>query len=234
VEPTGWSTFSAIDPAFAEAMDVDRRAAGLGFDASFRPPRGRAEFQQAMLGNAFQEAADVVRAFGAVHGTEVRDPTFDRRVVEWAFRIPPEQYRRGGERRWLQKRLLAGQAPPALIAGTRGHQAADARLRIGADLGRVRSDIEALATDPGISRMFDVDRLRSAVEADDRWIVDQDPKDLGDTIVWLSRAVATARFVRSVHHLQPARTPATATVDARETEPVDLRDTRDERPRATR
>jgi asparagine synthase (glutamine-hydrolysing) len=232
-EVTSWSMFSAIDPEFAETMDVDGRAARLGFDAAFRPPRGRAECQRALLGNAHQEQADIHRAFGVVHGTEVRDPTFDRRVVELAFRIPPEQYRRKGRRRWLQKRLLAGQAPPEVLAGSRGRQAADARLRIGYDVGRVRSDVDELAADPEIGRMFDVDRLRSSLASDHRWNAEQEPDDFGHTLLWLSRAVATARFVQSVRDPLRARIPVVETVPVRATAPVELRGAQD-RPWAAR
>jgi asparagine synthase (glutamine-hydrolysing) len=233
-EVTTWSTFSAIDPGFAEAMDVDGRADRFGFDAGYRPPRGRAEFQRALLGNAHQELADVHRAFGVVHGTEVRDPTFDRRVVELAFRIPPEQYRRNGRRRWLQKRLLAGQAPPEVLTGAPGRQAADARLRVGADVDRVRSDVDEVAADPQIRRMFDVDRLRSSLEPEHWWTADQDPDDRGHTLLWLSRAVATARFVQSVRDPLRARIPVVETARAEDTVPVELRSAADERRWAAR
>lgn len=220
-ETSGWSGFSAVAPAFAEAMDVDRRAARFGFDDAFRPPRGRAEAQLALMANARQEGADVRRGLGVVHGTELRDPTMDRRVVELAFRIPSEQFRRNGHRRWLQKRMLAGEAPPEVLdADRRGVQAADARLRIGADLGRVGAEVEELATDPQLSRMLDVDWLRASLQPTEWWTTAEDPADLGTTVLRLTRALATARFVQSVRDPQAGRIPAGQTVDVRQTVPV--------------
>jgi asparagine synthase (glutamine-hydrolysing) len=220
-EPKGWSDFSAVAPAFAQAMDVDRRAAMFGFDDAFRPPRRRAEAQRALMANACQEGADVRRGMGVVHGTELRDPTMDRRVVEFAFRIPPEQFRRNGHRRWLQKRMLAGEAPPEVLdADRRGTQAADARLRIGADLGRVKADVDELATDPQLGRMLAVDGLRASLRSTEWWTAPEDPPDIGTTILRLSRALSTARFVQSVRDPQASRIPVTQTVDVREAVPV--------------
>ena len=219
----GWSMFSAVDPAYAEAMELDRRAAALGFDDAFRPPRGRAEFQEAFMANAFQEGGDIRRGLSAVHGTEMRDPTMDRRVVELAFRIPPAQFRRNGERRWLQKRMLAGEAPPEVLhPRRRGIQAADARLRIGADLGRIRAEVDEAAADSQLGRMLDVDALRASLRAAEWWTADQDPADVGMSVIRLSRALATARFVQAVRDPQASRIPATRSVDAREAVPVHL------------
>jgi asparagine synthase (glutamine-hydrolysing) len=218
-----WSLFSAVNPAYAEAMEVDRRAEAFGFDDGFRPPRGRAEAQAAFMANAFQEGGDIRRGMSAVHGTEMRDPTMDRRVVELAFRIPPGQFRRNGERRWLQKRMLAGQAPPAVLdPRRRGVQAADARLRIGADLGRIRIEVDEAAADPQLSRMLDVDALRASLRAAEWWTADQDPSDPGLGVIRLSRALATARFVQAVRDPQASRIPVAPSVDVREAVPVPL------------
>jgi asparagine synthase (glutamine-hydrolysing) len=231
-----WSSFSAVDPVFAEAMEVDRRAAALGYDDAFRPPRGRAEFQAGSMANAFQEGGDIRRGMSAVHGTEMRDPTMDRRVVELAFRIPADQFRRNGERRWLQKRMLAGQAPPAVLQpGRRGTQAADARLRLGADLSRIRAEVDEAAADPQLRRMLDIDGLRASLRAAEWWTADQDPDDIGTTILRLSRALATARFVQAVRDPQASRIPATGSVDVREAVPVPLvRDRADDARRGVR
>jgi len=102
----------------------------------------------------------------------------------------------------------------------RGVQAADARLRIGADLGRVRADVDELASDPQLSRMLDVPRLRESLVPAQRWTADRDPDDFGTTILWLTRALATARFVQSVRDPQASRIPVTQSVDVREAEPV--------------
>ncbi len=46
---------------------------------------------------------------------ETRAPYLDHRVVEFAWSLPPEMKTRGGEGKWLLKRLLARYLPPALF-----------------------------------------------------------------------------------------------------------------------
>jgi hypothetical protein len=121
--------------------------------------------------------------------------------------------------------MLAGQAPPEVLAPERrGRQAADARLRIGVDLARVRAEVEVIAADPELSRMLDVGRLRSCLQRTEWWTADQDPDDIGTTMLWLTRSLTTAAFVQYARDQEAARIPAVQTVDLRLTVPVELRE----------
>ena len=50
-------------------------------------------------------------ASGARYGIEYRYPLLDRRVLEFALGLPPEQFRRGRWSRWLMRRALGGILP---------------------------------------------------------------------------------------------------------------------------
>ena len=50
-------------------------------------------------------------ASGARRGIEYRYPLLDRRIVEFALRLPPEQFRRGRWGRWLARYALQGLLP---------------------------------------------------------------------------------------------------------------------------
>ena len=57
-------------------------------------------------------------ASGARRGIEYRYPLLDRRVLEFALGLPPEQFRRGRWSRWLMRHAVSCQAtsgidPPA-------------------------------------------------------------------------------------------------------------------------
>ena len=69
----------------------------------------------------------------ATHGLDVRDPTADRRVLEYCLAIPPEQFILGGVPRSLARRAFADRLPAAvlvvLLALTVPHAAVVARLR---------------------------------------------------------------------------------------------------------
>ena len=64
--------------------------------------------QSGYLGRRMEDWA----ASGARHGIEYRFPLLDRRVLEFALALPPEQYRRGGWNRWLMRRSIAPVLPP--------------------------------------------------------------------------------------------------------------------------
>ena len=51
---------------------------------------------------------------GARHGIEYRFPLLDRRLLEFALGLPPEQFRRGRWNRWLMRSALRSVLPPAI------------------------------------------------------------------------------------------------------------------------
>ena len=52
-------------------------------------------------------------ASGATHGLEYRYPLLDRRLLEFALGLPPEQFKRPEAQRWLMRHALSPQAPCA-------------------------------------------------------------------------------------------------------------------------
>jgi asparagine synthase (glutamine-hydrolysing) len=77
----------------------------------------------------YLEDTDVGPIHAAIQGTskiEFRDPTADKRVYEFCFSIPPEQYVLGGHSRSLARRAMKGRLPEAALARyNRGLQGAD-------------------------------------------------------------------------------------------------------------
>ena len=65
-------------------------------------------------------------AFRALGGFDVRDPTADKRVFEFCYAIPREQYLVGGIDRSLVRRAMRGRLPASTLTRTmRGQQGAD-------------------------------------------------------------------------------------------------------------
>lgn len=58
-------------------------------------------------------------------GIDERDPTADRRLVEFFFSLPTEQFLSGGVTRRLAREALADRLPPQVLNGPRGYQGAD-------------------------------------------------------------------------------------------------------------
>jgi asparagine synthase (glutamine-hydrolysing) len=98
-------------------------------------------------------------------GIDYRDPTFDRRVVEFCLTVPLEQFVRGGKLRSLVRRAMAERLPPSTLnRRQRGRQAADWYLSMTALRGRMRRELDRLQCSPLASRMLDLARMRSLIE----------------------------------------------------------------------
>ena len=94
-----------IDPGFARRVKPlvlpERRLIGVR--------RVQLRFlQDGSLG----ETQDQWRARGVRSGVEYRFPLLDRRLLELALSLPPEQFRRPGHNRWLMRHALRHVLPP--------------------------------------------------------------------------------------------------------------------------
>ena len=100
-----------IDPEFA------RRTKALPAE-SFRPLGVRhAQLRRLRSGHLCQRIEGWA-ASGARHGIEYRYPLLDRRLLEFALGLPPEQFRRGQWTRWLMRHALCAILPAEVCWST--------------------------------------------------------------------------------------------------------------------
>ncbi|HYW17687.1 MAG TPA: asparagine synthase-related protein [Allosphingosinicella sp.] len=101
---------------------MNRRLESEAWDV--RPPRGAGERRWKMLRMA--DPGNFRKRSLAEWGVEERDPTNDRRLVEFCFSLPPEALLDGGVRRPALRRALAGRVPEAVLdQRLRGQQMPD-------------------------------------------------------------------------------------------------------------
>lgn len=110
----------------------------------------------------------------ADRGISERDPTADRRLIEFSLRLPPEQLLRGGRSKPLARAALSDRLPPAVLdARLRGLQSADWFYRLSKEDAREAAESFAdcgLASDildmPSIARAIDEwpDDLQQALD----------------------------------------------------------------------
>lgn len=94
-----------------------------------------------------------------------RDPTYDRRVIEFCLTVPLEEFMRGGQLRSLARRAMVGRLPSSTLKRTsRGLQSADWYLNLAAARGRMGTEVERLRGSPLASRMLDLQRMSSLIE----------------------------------------------------------------------
>ncbi len=153
-----WGGYSAIHPGFARELRLRDMMRVDDHDPTFtRPsPALLSRFRTVGLG-----AGEVWHAIGAAYQIEVRDPTLDRRVIEFCCRVPDRQYCRGDESRWLLRRALRPFMPAAVLDDKRkGLQAADVGHRIAAQQSELAALLDRLERHPLVGAWLDLTRMR--------------------------------------------------------------------------
>ncbi|MGZ8296004.1 MAG: asparagine synthetase B family protein [Allosphingosinicella sp.] len=144
--------YTAIGRDAAEAFRIAERAAERGLDFSYRPRRDPIETRLWSLRRV--DTGNYNKGHLAGWGVDVRDPTADRRLIEFCLSVPADQYLRHGVRRALARTAFADRLPAKIVNETRkGYQAADwheglaaARDELGGELGRIAACEEAGTT----------------------------------------------------------------------------------------
>ena len=97
-------------------------------------------------------------------GLDMRDPTADRRLVEFSLRIPTEAFIHDGQPKALARAVLAGRVAPELLdAQRRGLQAADWHEDLTRVRERLRDEVERIEFQTDARELIDVERLRGLV-----------------------------------------------------------------------
>lgn len=96
-------------------------------------------------------------AVRAVGGLDPRDPCGDKRVFDFCYSIPPEQYLVDYTPRSLVRRAMKNRLPKAVIEGTRrGQQSADWYLSVHDALPGIREELARVERSPNARRFLDV------------------------------------------------------------------------------
>ncbi len=144
--------YTAISPEAIEAFRIAERGAERGLDTSYRPRRNALETRLWALRRV--DVGNYNKGYLAGWGIDVRDPTADRRLIEFCLTVPTDQYLRGGIRRALARTAFADRLPAKIVnERLKGYQAADwheglvaARDELGRELARIEACGEAGST----------------------------------------------------------------------------------------
>jgi asparagine synthase (glutamine-hydrolysing) len=98
-------------------------------------------------------------------GISLRDPMQDKRVFDFCFAIPIEQYLAEGQTRSLVRRAMRNRLPAETLAcTTRGLQAADWFLTMGARRAELAAELKKIKQSPTARRLLDLDRLQQLLD----------------------------------------------------------------------
>jgi asparagine synthase (glutamine-hydrolysing) len=118
--------YSAINREFARELDITKKMRQSGHDPEFKTIVGQREARYGIIKQGKSIIGSLWQESGAGFGMDVRDPTYDKRVMEFCLSIPDNQYAREGKDRWLIRRAMTGLMPAIVLdEKRRGRQAAD-------------------------------------------------------------------------------------------------------------
>lgn len=188
------SVYSALNQARRRALDLDARAKEQGLDFSYRPRKDA--FDLRVWGMLRVDLANQSKGALAGWGVDLRDPTRDRRVLEYCLSVPPEAFLAGGRPRALALRAFGDRLPEAVVANRRrGSQAIDWHEGLTSGREGLREEIDRLEQVPAAAAALDLPRLRRLV---DEWPEgDWDSsKAVSEYRLALLRGVANGHFLR--------------------------------------
>ena len=156
-------SFYPINPVFAERLEVTRRMYESGHDPLFG-------LVADTLGNRIQGlkvtkglVGSRVQRSTAPFRLESRDPTTDKRMLEFCLGIPDEQYLRAGKDRLLIRRAMSGKLPEKVLQSPgRGLQSDDLGYRLVREMPAVNTLLQQLrAESPLSNEILDLKKLQT-------------------------------------------------------------------------
>jgi asparagine synthase (glutamine-hydrolysing) len=142
------------------------------------------------------DPANAAKGTLAHWGIDQRDPTADRRFVEFCLSVPEDQYFRDGRPSALARHGLVDRLPRAVLQSRlKGVQAADWHLGMAAAPDRLAEEADRLAACAATQRLLDLPRLRTMI---DDWPADgwHQPHVATRYRIGMLRALAHGHFLR--------------------------------------
>ena len=174
-------------------MHVNERARETRRDYLITRRMSDIEFRVLVLTSGI-DVMDLYSGYRPWFGLETRDPTSDRRVIEYCFGIPSGQYLKDGVTRSLIRRAMAGRLPDEVRNRTTiGAQAPDWIEWLPTMRGEMRAELDRLDESDTARRCLDLAKMRSLM---DRWPERLTVKNDKDYYMLLLRGIMMGRFIR--------------------------------------
>jgi len=160
-----WTATSPLRREFVNSLHVCERARDNGCNLLGNPDRSSLTTRVNFLRFGEALSPEITCGLEALHGVESRDPTVDRRVVEFCLSIPEEQFQRGGVSRSLPRRTMADRWPPEVAANNRrGLQGSDWYPLLLETRPALRTILDRLSSSPLAVESLDLERIRKILD----------------------------------------------------------------------
>lgn len=198
---TGYKSFSSIHPDFARDIGIEERLSSFDWDDSYRlRPDRRAMMRIMMQAGAHNEGGGMLEAGKVMSGIENVSALEDRKLMEFCYAIPDDQFYRDGVDRRLIRRMMQDKLPREVLTAGRGEQGADWHSRGARDLDRIAAELDRCADIPSLAGRIDIARMKRVIESwpDETPVSLDDYPDYAIARYGIGRALSVARFINQV------------------------------------
>jgi asparagine synthase (glutamine-hydrolysing) len=189
------SDYSLIDPKILNREGVEARARQAEHDLLHQPwsDGQRMRIWALRLVDMGNYNKGMLGGWGVDH----RDPTADRRLVEFSLRVPEEYFIADGVPRSLIRRAFKGRLPDSVVNNRKlGVQAADWHHGLVRSKAQMQAEVERIAALDETRQLSDVERLNRLMS---NW-----PEDWNGARTFLSYGVAAPRAVSAMNFIRYA------------------------------
>jgi asparagine synthase (glutamine-hydrolysing) len=163
----GWypdlNAYSMLSAERARSLDIQQRAKEKSTDILYRPRRNALEARLWILGR--NDFGNNQKGVLAGWGVDLRDPTADKRLIEYCLSVPLEIYLRDGSPRSLARDALADRLPHQVLSEQkRGMQSIDWHEGLSSAHAQLRDEVARLEGVPEARTALDLARMRALVE----------------------------------------------------------------------
>ncbi|MDS3861859.1 asparagine synthase-related protein [Thermosynechococcaceae cyanobacterium BACA0444] len=178
-----WLDYSAINPAWAKSFQIDQKMAASGHDPTFQQSDLLAE-RRDLIRHTSQKANTLWQEMGAAYSVEVRDPTLDKRVIEFCLGIPTSVYRDRHLNRALIRQAMVGVLPDKVrLNQAKGLQAADIAFRVRDHQGEIANALHQLSASPLAQEMLDLPKMHQVLASIQAGITQANSGDCGTILL---------------------------------------------------
>ena len=196
---SGEPGLTILHPGLVQSRSLRQRAAHTWFGGP-----GSVEDERRFY-SANVDLGNIYNALHTLTGVETRDPTADKRLYDFCYSIPVEQFLVGGRTRSLVRRAMRERLPAATIERTaRGFQGADWHHTLATSIPHLRAELELIEGSSAARHFLNLPYLRRLVET----FPAQNPDTRQALEMWnldLTKGIAMGHFLRTYEQTQAPR-----------------------------
>lgn len=184
-----------IHPSLIQKWDVERRLDHIQMNTTLARYRDYNEERRFRANpSALSHIGAIETKLSLAHQITIRDPSRDRRVIEFCLAIPSSQYVRKGNERYLLRRAMKGILPEQIRKNmtTRGIQSADWIHRLQPHMDSIVQEVDQVLTEEEMTPYLDKEKIKNLRA---RWNEEGARKD-ERLIRGFLLTIIVARFVR--------------------------------------